>query len=76
LFPIEPDFPEGVIYTPDFLSVNGEEELYKEILKVELRKMIFHGCQLIAEPTGYSLITSSANSDGARCNGSREPGGF
>ena len=43
LFSLKPELPEGFIYTPDFLTMNEETELYEEISKVELRKMLFHG---------------------------------
>jgi len=43
LFSLEPNFPDGFNYYPDFLSVLEEENLYKEILKIELQNMNYHG---------------------------------
>lgn len=43
LFAIEPVFPEGFVYTADFLTTDEEMELYKEISKIELHEFIFQG---------------------------------
>ena len=43
LFPIEPDFPPGFSYTPDFLTEDEEKELHKEIQKIELSNFNFQG---------------------------------
>lgn len=43
LFPIEPKFPEGFQYFPDFLSEKDETTLLKEISKIELHKFLFQG---------------------------------
>lgn len=43
LFPVEPAFPEGFSYIPDFLSEFEETELGKEIFKIELQNFNFQG---------------------------------
>jgi alkylated DNA repair dioxygenase AlkB len=43
LFSVEPAFPEGFAYTPDFITKDEEMELYKEIQKIELRNFNFQG---------------------------------
>jgi alkylated DNA repair dioxygenase AlkB len=43
LFPIEPAFPEGFGYYPDFLKMQDEEQLYKEITGIELHDFNFQG---------------------------------
>jgi alkylated DNA repair dioxygenase AlkB len=43
LFNIEPIFPQGFNYFPQFLNVEEEEDLYKTILKLNLRTFIYRG---------------------------------
>jgi alkylated DNA repair dioxygenase AlkB len=43
LFPLELKLPEGFNYYPGFLSADEETELYKEILKIELHHLNYHG---------------------------------
>jgi alkylated DNA repair dioxygenase AlkB len=43
LFPIENVFPEGFNYFPDFLIEDEETELCKEIEKIELHNLSYHG---------------------------------
>jgi alkylated DNA repair dioxygenase AlkB len=43
LFPIEPAFPEGFSYYPDFLTTQEEEKLYQAISGVELHDFNFQG---------------------------------
>ncbi len=43
LFPIEPAFPEGFSYSPDFLTQDEEMDLYNEIKIIELHNFNFHG---------------------------------
>ncbi|MFN2456963.1 MAG: alpha-ketoglutarate-dependent dioxygenase AlkB [Chitinophagaceae bacterium] len=43
LFSIEPGFPEGLKYFPDFLSEDEEMELCKEIKKIQLHEFNFQG---------------------------------
>jgi alkylated DNA repair dioxygenase AlkB len=43
LFPIESMFPEGFFYYPDFLNTHEEIILCKEISKLELHNLDYHG---------------------------------
>ena len=43
LFPIEPVFPDGFSYVPDFISREEEDLLVKEIQKRELKTFLFQG---------------------------------
>ena len=43
LFPLEPVFPPGFFYFPDFLSAEEEVHLLQTISKIELKKFNFHG---------------------------------
>ena len=43
LFPTEDLLPPGFNYYPAFLSKEEEQKLYKEILKIEIKPMIFQG---------------------------------
>src|SRR5215218_9494473 len=43
LFPLEPVFPPGFIYLPDFLSVEEEQHLLQTISRIELKTFNFHG---------------------------------
>jgi alkylated DNA repair dioxygenase AlkB len=43
LFPVEPAYPEGFSYSPDFLSKEEELELLDAIKKQELHTFIFQG---------------------------------
>ena len=43
LFPIEPNFPEGFSYSPDFISEEEESFLLEEIKKIELHNFNFQG---------------------------------
>jgi alkylated DNA repair dioxygenase AlkB len=43
LFPVEPIFPEGFLYIPDFLDEKEEQFLIKEISKIKLHNFIFQG---------------------------------
>ena len=45
LFPIEPAYPEGFLYVPEFISEDEETILLKEISKVELHNFNFQGFQ-------------------------------
>jgi alkylated DNA repair dioxygenase AlkB len=61
LFPIQPDFPNGFSYVPDFISVPEELHLYKEISKVELKKMIFHGYEANRKTASFGYDYSFEN---------------
>jgi alkylated DNA repair dioxygenase AlkB len=43
LFPVEPKFPNGFIYTNDFLTADEEENLLHEISRISLHTFLFHG---------------------------------
>jgi len=43
LFVIEPNYPEGFSYIPDFINSNEEKKLLEEISKTELHHFNFHG---------------------------------
>ena len=43
LFPLEPAYPEGFSYFPDFITAAEEVALYNEILQVELHTFKFQG---------------------------------
>ncbi len=43
LFPIEPDYPEGFSYFPDFLTIDEEMGLFEEVSKVDLHIFNFQG---------------------------------
>lgn len=43
LFPIEPTYPEGFSYIPNFITPNEENELYKEVSTTELQNFNFQG---------------------------------
>jgi len=43
LFPVETAFPQGFLYTPNFINVEEEEYLYKEIQQIHLHEFTFQG---------------------------------
>jgi alkylated DNA repair dioxygenase AlkB len=43
LFPVDPAFPEGFSYYPDFLSTQEEEDLLRVIRTLHLHQFIFQG---------------------------------
>jgi alkylated DNA repair dioxygenase AlkB len=43
LFPVEPPFPEGFLYVPDFISAAEEAMLYHEAVKCERHTFTFQG---------------------------------
>lgn len=43
LFPIEPLFPNGFSYYPDFLNVDDEQVLLEAVSKIDLHTFNFHG---------------------------------
>jgi alkylated DNA repair dioxygenase AlkB len=43
LFDLEPIFPQGFFYYPDFLREEEEAVLYEEISKLDLRNLDYHG---------------------------------
>ena len=53
LFPVEPVFPKGFTYIPDFISEEEEASLYKEILKLDFHTFKFHGYQAKREVASF-----------------------
>ena len=43
LFPVEPQYPDGFLYLPDFISVAEEATLYEEAIKLERHTFTFQG---------------------------------
>lgn len=43
LFPLQPKFPDGFVYVPDFLSDDQEENLLREISRIPLHTFLFQG---------------------------------
>jgi alkylated DNA repair dioxygenase AlkB len=43
LFPIEPAYPDGFLYEPDFISTAEETALYEEAVKLERQTFTFQG---------------------------------
>lgn len=43
LFPIEPNYPAGFTYTPDFISLAEEQQLLSVVAKMELHVFRFQG---------------------------------
>ncbi len=61
LFAIEPNLPEGLVYTPDFLTINEEIDLYKEISTLELKRMSFHGFEANRKVASFGYDYSFEN---------------
>lgn len=43
LFPVDPQYPSGFQYFPDFFTVQEETDLYNAISKIDLHPMLFQG---------------------------------
>ncbi|MCW3079584.1 alpha-ketoglutarate-dependent dioxygenase AlkB [Segetibacter sp.] len=43
LFPIEPTYPEGFSYVPNFITADEEDELHRKVSKIELHNFNFQG---------------------------------
>lgn len=43
LFPMEPKYPEGFLYFPNFLTPQEEHELINKVEKIDLHSFIFQG---------------------------------
>jgi alkylated DNA repair dioxygenase AlkB len=43
LFPLQPKYPDGFIYAPDFLTADEEEDLLHEISRIPLHTFLFQG---------------------------------
>ena len=53
LFPIEPIFPEGFAYFPDFLTKEEEKQLLDAISKLNLHTLIFQGFEAKRKVESY-----------------------
>src|SRR5690349_8009516 len=53
LFTVEPVFPEGFAYYPDFLDVNEEQEFLQAIVNTELHSFNFHGYEAKRKVASY-----------------------
>src|SRR5690348_11597718 len=52
LFPVEPEYPPGFVYLPEFITTAEERELMKAVLAIELHPFYFH------EYTGKRKVAS------------------
>jgi alkylated DNA repair dioxygenase AlkB len=43
LFPLEPLYPPGFVYVPDFLSLEEEQRLLETVYTIDLKAFNFHG---------------------------------
>ncbi len=43
LFPLQPKYPAGFVYAPNFLTIDEEETLLDVILRIPLHTFLFHG---------------------------------
>jgi alkylated DNA repair dioxygenase AlkB len=53
LFPVEPAFPEGFAYCPDFISNTEEQELSEIVSNTELHSFNFHGYEAKRKVASY-----------------------
>lgn len=53
LFPVEPAFPEGFAYYPDFIDIKEEQEFIQAISKTELHSFNFHGYEAKRKVASY-----------------------
>lgn len=61
LFPIQPDLPEGFSYYPDFISIDDEEELIKQVMSTKLHPMIFQGFEAKRKVASFGFDYSFEN---------------
>jgi len=61
LFSLEPIFPEGFSYYPNFLSEEEETILYNEISKLELHNLDYHGYKANRKVTSFGYDYSFEN---------------
>ena len=61
LFPIQPEMPEGFSYTPEFISIDEEEELIKQVKSTELHPMIFQGFEAKRKVASFGFDYSFEN---------------
>jgi alkylated DNA repair dioxygenase AlkB len=61
LFPIEPNFPEGFSYFPDFISETEEKRLLGEISTIDLHAFNFHGFEAKRKVASFGFDYSFDN---------------
>ncbi len=61
LFNIKPVFPSGFHYSPDFLTVEEEQALRNEILKIDLHVFNFHGYEAKRKVASFGYDYSFEN---------------
>jgi alkylated DNA repair dioxygenase AlkB len=61
LFPIEPQYPKGFSYYPDFLSLSEEEELIQKIKEHQLHTFNFHGYEAKRKVASFGFDYSFEN---------------
>lgn len=74
LFPIEPSYPAGFSYIPDFISEDEERELYNEVLKIELHHFNFQGFKANRKVASFGYDYSFDN--GSLTKGQAIPAAF
>jgi alkylated DNA repair dioxygenase AlkB len=74
LFPIEPQYPEGFTYTPDFISAEEEKLLIAEVKKIELHNFVFQGYTANRRVASFGYDYSFEN--GKLTKGDDIPAGF
>lgn len=55
LFPVTFNYPEGFTYIPDFLNPEEEQNLIKEVLKVDLHSFTFQGFEAKRKVMSFGL---------------------
>jgi len=53
LFPVDPNYPPGFSYVPDFISINEEKELVDLITTLDLHPFLFHGFEAKRKVASY-----------------------
>jgi alkylated DNA repair dioxygenase AlkB len=61
LFPIQPNYPSGFEYIPDFITANEEKTLMLEISKIDLRPMMFQGFEAKRKTASFGYDYSFDN---------------
>ena len=63
LFPLEPGYPPGFNYYPEFLSATEEAELCNTISKIELHNMDYHGYKANRKIASFGYDYNFANNE-------------
>ena len=61
LFPLEPNYPRGFFYYPDFITATEEEQLIEEIRQQVLRPMQFQGYEAKRKVASFGYDWSFEN---------------